>query len=137
MQTCQSAPRRYGEILAVISARRAPIIAYLSVGAGIGGLTLKILEQVLIGRPLERHAFARTGVPQSFMDLAGEGDHYETHLTIAHIQRNDCWQLRKLPPTAGDDLYYGIGLFTPWEYSKQSHVAACCYRGGTEIDLRR
>ena len=60
---CTSAPGRYNEILAVMSARRAPNIAYLSVGAAISGLTSTVLEQVLTGQPpLERHAFAWTGV---------------------------------------------------------------------------
>ena len=46
----------------MISARRAPNFAYLSVGAAISGLTSKILEQVLTGQPpLERHAFAWIG----------------------------------------------------------------------------
>lgn len=49
-------------------------------GAAISGLTSKILEQVLTGQPpLERHAFAWTGIPQSFIDLAGEGEYCETH----------------------------------------------------------
>ncbi len=114
-KNCQSAPGRYNEILAVISARRAPNIAYLSVGAAISGLTSKILEQVLTGQPpLERHAFAWTGVPQSFMDLAGEGEYCETHFSRAYIRRSDCWRLRKLPPTVEDDLHYGVGPFTPW-----------------------
>ena len=112
---CQSAPGRYNEILAVMSARRAPSIAYLSVGAAISGLTSTVLEQVLTGQPpLERHAFAWTGVPQSFMDLAGEGEYCETHFSRVYIRRSDCWRLRKLPPTVDDDLHYGVGPFTPW-----------------------
>ena len=56
---CQSAPGRYNEILANMSARRAPNIAYLSMGAAISGLTSKILEWALTGQlPLERHVFA-------------------------------------------------------------------------------
>lgn len=112
---CQNDPGRYDEIIAVISARRAPNIACLSVGAAISGLTSKILDQVLTGQPpLDRHAFAWTGVPQSFMDLAGEGPYYETNFSRVYIRRSDCWRLRKLPPTVEDDLYYGIGPFTPW-----------------------
>lgn len=112
---CQSAPGRYNEILAVMSARRAPNIAYLSMGAAISGLTSKVLEHVLTGQPpLERHAFAWTGVPQSFMDLVGEGKYCETHFSRAYIRRSDCWRLRKLPPTVDDDLHYGVGPFTPW-----------------------
>lgn len=112
---CQSAPGRYNEILAVMSARRAPNIAYLSVGAAISGLTSTVLEQVLTGQPpLERHAFAWTGVPQSFMDLIGEGKYCEKHFSKAYIQRSDCWRLRKLPPIIDDDLHYGVGPFTPW-----------------------
>ncbi|KAL9062661.1 MAG: hypothetical protein Q9161_009772 [Pseudevernia consocians] len=115
VKICQSASGRYNEILAVMSARRAPNIAYLSMGAAISGLTSKILEQVLTGQPpLERHAFAWTGVPQSFMDLAGEGEYCETHFSIVYIRRSDCWRLRKLPPTVDDDLHYGVGPFTPW-----------------------
>ena len=114
-KACQSAPGRYNEILAVISARRAPNIAYLSVGAAISGLTSKILEQVVTGQPpLERHAFAWTGVPQSFMDLAGEGEYYETHSSRSYIRRSDCWRLRKLPPIVDDDLHYVAGPFMPW-----------------------
>ena len=64
--------------------------------------------------PLERHAFAWTGVPQSFMDLAGEGQYHETHLSTAYVQRSDCWRLRKLPPSTDDDLHYGNRSFTPW-----------------------
>lgn len=50
---CRIAPRRHNEIFAEMSVRRAPNIAYLSVGAAIGGLTSKFLEQVLTGQPLE------------------------------------------------------------------------------------
>ena len=114
-KTCQSVPGRYNEILAIMSARRAPNTAYLSVGAAISGLTSTVLEQVFTGQPpLERHAFAWTGVPQSFMDLAGEGRYCETQFSEAHIPRSDCWRLRKLPPTVDDDLHYGAGPFSPW-----------------------
>lgn len=43
-----------------MSVRRPPNIAYLSVGAAIGGLTSKFLEQVLTGQPLELWTFAWT-----------------------------------------------------------------------------
>lgn len=112
---CQSAPGRYYEILAVMSARRAPNIGYLSLGTAISGLTSKVLDLVLTGQPpLERHAFAWTGVPQSFMDFAGEGEYCETHFSRDYIQRSDCWRLRNLPPTVDDDLHYGAGPFTSW-----------------------
>ena len=114
-KTCQDAPGHYNEILAVISARRAPNIAYLCLAAAISGFTSTILKQVLKSQqPLDRHAFAWTGVPQSFMDLAGEGDYYEMHFSRPYIRRADCWRLRKLPPTVDDDLHYGSGPFTPW-----------------------
>ena len=116
MQGVQDTPGRYAEVLALICARRVPALAFLSVGAAISGLTVKILEQVNSGQPpLERHAFAWTGVPQSFMDLAGEGKYYETYFSKAYIKRGDCWRLRKLPPIVEEDLHYGIGPFTPWE----------------------
>ncbi len=69
----------------MISARRASNITHLSMGATISGLTSKILKQVLTD-----HAFVWTGVPQSFMDLAEEGEYYETHFSKAYIRRSDC-----------------------------------------------
>ena len=114
-QSYQYTPDRYNEILAVISVRRAPNLAYLSVNAAISGLTSKILKQVLTGQPpLEQHAFAWIEVPQSFMDLAEEGEYYETRGSKAYIRRSNCWRLRKLPPIVDDDLHYEIGPFTPW-----------------------
>ncbi len=60
-------------------------------GAAISGLTSKILKQVLTDQlSLERHAFVWTGVPQSFMDLAEEGEYYETHFSKVYIRRSDC-----------------------------------------------
>lgn len=80
MKSMQDAPGCYTEILAMICARRAPNLAFLSTGATISGLTSTILEQIKTGQPsLERHAYAWTEIPQSFMDIAGEGKYYETH----------------------------------------------------------
>ncbi|KAK3166967.1 hypothetical protein OEA41_010092 [Lepraria neglecta] len=111
----QSAPGHYVEVLALICARRAPNVVFLSIGAAISGLMSHILEQVNTAQPpLERHAYAWTGVPQSFMDIAGEGAYYETY-SEDYILRSDCWRLRKLPPLIDDDLHYRIGPFTPWE----------------------
>ncbi|KAI4286748.1 MAG: hypothetical protein L6R35_003998 [Caloplaca aegaea] len=87
MKSMQSTPGCYAEVLAMICARRAPNVAFLSIGAATSGLTSTILEQVKTGQPpLERHAYAWTGVPQSFMDFAGEGKYYETHCS----QTNEC-----------------------------------------------
>jgi len=114
MKSVQGAPGRYAEVLALICARRAPNIAYLSIAAAISGLTPKILDQVSSGQPpLERHAYAWTGVPQSFMDIAGEGRYFELRSSKAYIRRSDCWRLRKLPPNVEDNLHYSIGPFTP------------------------
>ena len=116
IKNMQDAPGYYNEVLAMICARRAPSVAFLSIGAAISGLTSTILEQIKTGQPpLERHAYAWTGVPQSFMDIAGEGSYYETYCSKTYIRRSDCWRLRKLPPIVDDDLHYRIGPFTPWE----------------------
>ena len=71
MKSMQDAPGCYTEVPAMIRARRAPKLAFLSIGATISGLTSTILEQIKTGQPpLERHAYAWTGVPQSFKDWA-------------------------------------------------------------------
>ena len=66
MQGVEGAPGCYAEVLAMTCARRAPNVAFLSVSAAVDGLMSKILEQVNTGQPpLEQHADAWTGVPQS------------------------------------------------------------------------
>ena len=116
MKGVQGTPGRYAEVLALICARRAPNIAFLSIAAAISGLASKIWDQVHSGQPpLEQHAYAWTGVPQSFMDVAGEGRYFEVCFSEEYTRRSDCWRLRKLPPIVDDDLHYGIGPFTPWE----------------------
>ncbi|KAK3169307.1 hypothetical protein OEA41_008690 [Lepraria neglecta] len=103
------------EVLALICARRAPNVAFLSIGAAISGLMPKILVQVKTAQPpLEQHAYAWTGVPQS-LDIAGEGAYYETYSEEEYIKRSNCWRLRKLPPLIHNGLHYKIGPFTPWE----------------------
>jgi hypothetical protein len=94
MKDIQGIPGRYAEVLAIICARRAPNIAFLSIAATISGLAPKIWDQVRSGQPpLERHAFAWTGVPQSFMDIAGKGRYSEVRFSKEYIRRSDCWRL--------------------------------------------
>jgi hypothetical protein len=129
MKDVQGIPGRYAEVLAIICARRAPNIAFLSIAATISGLAPKIWDQVRSGQPpLERHAFAWTGVPQSFMDIAGEGRYSEVCFSKEYIRRSDCWRLRKLPPIVDDDLHYGIGPFTPWEPAGYGLLKNCPVR---------
>ncbi len=91
MSGVQDAPGKYAEVIALMCARRAPNIAFLSIGAAISGLTSKILGQVSTGQPpLEPHAYAWTGVPQSFMDIVGDGRYYEMCSSKAYIRRSDC-----------------------------------------------
>lgn len=112
----RNAPGRFAETLAVICARRAPNIAFLCLGATISGLMPEVLSRAMTGKPpLERHAYAWTGVPQSFMDLAGEGPYYETHLAEKYIRRSDCWRLRYLPTNVTDGIHFGDTPMTPWE----------------------
>ncbi|KAL9123813.1 MAG: hypothetical protein Q9217_006796 [Psora testacea] len=134
----QSAPGRYAEVLALICARRAPNTAFLSIAAAISGLTPKILDQVSSGQPpLENHAYAWTGVPQSFMDIAGKGRYFEMRCSEAYIRRSDCWRLRRLPPTIDDDLHYSIGPFTPWEPAGWGLLRNCPLRVQAHINCDR
>lgn len=129
---------RYSEVLALICARRAPNIAFLSIAASISGLAYKIWDQVRSGQPpLERHAYAWTGVPQSFMDVAGEGKYLKVCFAEEYIRRSDCWRLRKLPPIVDDDLYYGIGPFTPWEPAGYGLLKNCPVRVQVHKDCAR
>ena len=138
MSGVQDAPGQYAEVIALMCARRAPNIAFLSIGAAISGLTSTILSQVSTGQPpLERHAYAWTGVPQSFMDIAGEGRYYEMCSSTAYIRRSDCWRLRKLPPVVDDDLHYGIGPFTPWEPPGYALLKNCPLRVQAHKDCDR
>jgi len=138
MEGIQGTPGRYAEVLALICARRAPNLAFLSIAAAISGLTSKILDQVSTGQPpLERHACAWTGVPQTFMDIAGEGRYFEMRYSKAYIRRSDCWRLRKLPPTVDDDLYYRIGPFTPWEPCGSALLENCPLRVQVHKDCDR
>jgi len=138
MSGIQDASGQYAEVIALICARRAPNIAFLSIGAAISGLTSKILGQVSTGQPpLEPHAYAWTGVPQSFMDIAGEGRYYEMCSSKAYIRRSDCWRLRKLPPVVDDDLHYGIGPFTPWEPPGYALLKNCPLRVQVHKDCDR
>ncbi|KAL9015507.1 MAG: hypothetical protein Q9185_007097 [Variospora sp. 1 TL-2023] len=138
MKSVQSTTGCYAEVLAMICARRAPNVAFLSIGAATSGLTSTILEQVRTGQPpLERHAYAWTGVPQSFMDIAGEGKYYETHCSQTYIRRSDCWRLRRLPPIVDDDLHYRIGPFTPWEPPGHALMKNCPLRVQVHKDCNR
>lgn len=59
------------EVLALIGARRVPSVGILFIAAAVTGLLPTVFKQICSGQPpLERHACAFTGVPQSFMDLA-------------------------------------------------------------------
>lgn len=108
-------PGRFHCILAAICARRAPNIAYLSYAAAVSGLMSRILQQVISGQPpLDPLACAWTGIPQSFMDLAGEGPYFQGHDDKEYILRSDCWRLRRLPPVVDDDLHYMRDPFSPW-----------------------
>ena len=134
----QRSPGRYAEILALICAQRAPNIAFLSIAATISGLAYKIWDQVCSGQPpLERHACTWTGIPQSFMDIAGEGKYFEVCFAEEYIRRSDCWRLRKLPPIVDDDLYYGIGPFTPWEPTGHGLLKNCPLRVQVHRDCKR
>lgn len=114
-ETYQRDPARFNEILAMISAHRVPAIACLYIGAAVSGLLPKILDHALSGQPpLDPHAFAWLGIPQSFMDLGGKGPYSVVQAGREYIRRSDCWRLRRLPPAVEDDLYYTRDPFTPW-----------------------
>ena len=111
----QEEPGRWSEILAIIVARRAPSLSYLAMGAAVSGLISTALKNVLGGQPpLDPHVYAWMGIPQAFMDLHGKGPYIEVPDGKEYILREDCWRLRRLPPTVEDDLYYNRDPFTPW-----------------------
>ena len=106
---------RFYTILAAACARRVPSIAYLFFGAAVSGLMPRILDQVIRGSPpVDPHAYAWMGIPQSFMDLPGESPYCKNHDDKEYILRSDCWRLRRLPPVVDDDLYYRRDPFSPW-----------------------
>lgn len=138
MQGVQGIQGRYAEVLALICAQRAPNVAFLAIAATISGLASKIWDQVWSGQPpLERHAFAWTGVPQSFMDIAGEGKYFEVCFSQEYIRRSDCWRLRKLPAIIDDNLHYGIGPFTPWAPAGYGLLKNCPMRVQIHRDCGR
>lgn len=106
----------YHEILAVVCAIRRPKLSTLWLGAVISGLAPKILDLVKTGAPpLDRNAFAWTGCPQSFMDLAGSGAYSQTDACGERIRRADVWRLLYLPTVVDDDLHYENHPFPRWE----------------------
>lgn len=138
MKEVQSVSGRYAEVVALICAGRAPSLAFLSIATSISGLTFKILDQVSSGQPpLDKHAYAWTGVPQSFMDVEGEGGYYKMRSSKAYIRRSDCWRLRRIPPTTDDGLYYRIGPFTPWKPPGWGLLRNCPLRTQVHMDCDR
>lgn len=78
-------PGVYAKKLALIGGIRRPSISALWLGAVVGGITPIILRRTKLGRPpLDLVAFARTGSPQNFIDVAGTGSYFsaQSHAEI-------------------------------------------------------
>jgi hypothetical protein len=128
MNGIKGVPGRYMEVVALLCSRNTPKMTGLSVGAAISGLLSTVLNQVReVRSPLERHAYAWTGVPQSFMEV-GDGPYVFSKETQSYIRRADCWRLRLLPPAVDDDLTYNRPPFSPWEPPGASLLTNCPLR---------
>lgn len=122
---------RYYEILAIMCAIRRPKLSALWLGAVTSGLAPRILDFVKSGTPpLDPNAFAWTGCPQSFMDLAGSGPYFQTKASGEKIQRADAWRLLFLPTVVEDDLHYENYPFAPWEPVGKTSAENCMARIG-------
>ncbi|KAI4138338.1 MAG: hypothetical protein LQ341_004716 [Variospora aurantia] len=122
---------RYHEILAIMCAIRRPKLSVLWLGAVTSGLAPRILKFVKGGTPpLDPNAFAWTGCPQSFMDLAGSGPYFQTEALGEKIQRADAWRLLFLPTVVEDDLHYENYPFAPWEPVGKTSAENCVARIG-------
>ena len=117
------------ELFAPMGARRAPSIGILFIAAAVTGLLPTVFTQICSGQPpLERHACAFTGLPQSFMDVAGSGDYGIDRASSIYLRRSDCWRLRRLPPPFDDGLHYSEGPFSPWEPPGECLASNCPLR---------
>ncbi|KAL8894851.1 MAG: hypothetical protein Q9207_008392 [Kuettlingeria erythrocarpa] len=120
---------RYHEILAIMCAIRRPKLSALWLGAVTSGLAPRILDFVKGGAPpLDPNAFAWTGCPQSFMDLAGSGPYFQTKASGEKIQRADAWRLLFLPTVVEDDLHYENYPLAPWEPVGKTSAENCMAR---------
>ncbi|MCJ1251980.1 hypothetical protein MMC30_009218 [Trapelia coarctata] len=116
MEEVMGSMGRYHEIIAIMCAIRRPKLSALWLGAVISGLSPRILDFVKSGTPpLDPNAFAWTGCPQSFIDLAGSGPYSQADVSGERIQRADAWRLLSLPTIIDDDLHYDNYPFSPWE----------------------
>ncbi|KAL9023528.1 MAG: hypothetical protein Q9196_007148, partial [Gyalolechia fulgens] len=119
----------YHEILAIMCAIRRPKLSALWLGAVTSGLAPRILDFVKGGTPpLDPNAFAWTGCPQSFMDLAGSGPYFQTEDSGEKIRRADAWRLLFLPTVVEDDLHYENYPFTPSEPVGKTSAENCMAR---------
>ena len=117
------------ELTTIMCAIRRPKLSVLWLGAVISGLAPRILDFVKGGAPpLDPSAFAWTGCPQSFMDLAGSGPYFQTKASGEEIQRADAWRLLFLPTVVEDDLHYENYPFAPWEPVGKTSADNCMAR---------
>lgn len=129
MEEVKNFEGRYHEILAIMCAVRRPKLSALWLGAVISGLTPRVIDFVKSGAPpLDPNAFAWTGCPQSFMDLAGLGPYFQTDASGEKIQRADAWRLLFLPTVVDDDLHYENYPFAPWEPVGTTSMENCVAR---------
>lgn len=135
-ETISRIPGLYAEILAIICCIRRPTISALWLGAGPTGLTPVILRRIRRGRPaLDSLAFAWTGSPQGFTDLAGSGP-YLIGETREEVWRADVWRLLHLPP-AEDEFLFRYRPDTPWEPCGKMRKKDCVLRVASHLECSR
>ena len=125
------------ELLALIGAIRRPSVSALWIGAAVGGIGPKLLENLRAGImvPLDSVAFPWTGSPQSFMDDAGSGPY--TCEDPEYISRPEVWRLLHLPPTEPDCLWYRNRPQTPWEPCGRTLTTNCALRVTSHLKCPR
>lgn len=78
------------ELFTLIGVIRRPNMRTFWVGAVTSGLVPNIVQKVRGGRPpIDSFAFAWTGCPQSFMDVAGSGSYISD---LENVSRLDIWR---------------------------------------------
>ncbi|KAJ5345673.1 hypothetical protein N7452_003677 [Penicillium brevicompactum] len=115
------------EIFALICAIRRPSLSALCIGAIMTGLGSKILQRIENGNPpVDDNAFAWTGAPQCYLDLAGVGSY--TLKDSEYILRQDIWRLLHLPTTDPDDDNFNRRPFSSWPPCGKSLIKHCALR---------